>query len=292
MAKNCSACEDLREYASEFALNGVTSTVDASLRNDTGFNPNNARTDCADLNDAMDCLVGNMEDEIDAYDVCDWKEFMRKFVPNVYQTGKAIGSAICGLWTNVHNLWAKVNRHDCLINGLLNVKEINFDADDFTTGTDVTLRSNSTSIGVTLDIVNGEAILNASVSFKDGSKWRTVTPNTDDGNWLILELRIKKSDYGIKHIYATDSQSINNGTYLASFYGFDGDRDYETYGRASRGIYSNRTPKQWGWSDGYNTVPKGWIYLQLRCSSILATQKDVSFFAQTPVVLDETSMGC
>lgn len=104
MAINCSSCNDLRENAPEFVLNGVTDTVCTSLKNDTGFNPSNDTTDCDDLNDANDCLIGNMEDEVEAYDVCDWKEFMKRFIPNVYNVIKAMICAICGLWCNFHAL--------------------------------------------------------------------------------------------------------------------------------------------------------------------------------------------
>ena len=104
MAINCSACNDLRETAPEFVQNGVTDTVCTSLKNDTGFNPSNDRTDCDDLNDANDCLIGNMEDEIEAYDICDWKTFMKTLIPNIYNVIKAIICAICGLWCNFHAL--------------------------------------------------------------------------------------------------------------------------------------------------------------------------------------------
>lgn len=106
---NCSACSELSEHASEFVLNGVTDTVCTSLKNNTGFNASAGVDDCEDLDLANDCLIGNMAEEIDAYDVCDWKDYMRKFVPNVWNVFKAIICAICGLWTNVTNLWTKVN---------------------------------------------------------------------------------------------------------------------------------------------------------------------------------------
>lgn len=106
---NCSACSSLNEHASEFVVNGVTDAVCTSLKNNTGFNASAGVDDCEDLDLANDCLIGNMADEIEAYDVCDWKEYMKKFVPNVWNVLKAIICAICGLWTNITNLWTKVN---------------------------------------------------------------------------------------------------------------------------------------------------------------------------------------
>ena len=99
MAKNCQACNDLQEKSSNFVLNGVTDTICTSLKNNTGFNPSSGHKDCVDLEDANDCLIGNLENEINAYDVCDWKEFMRMFLGNIYNVLKAIICAICGLWT-------------------------------------------------------------------------------------------------------------------------------------------------------------------------------------------------
>lgn len=104
--RNCSACQDLQDYAPEFATNGVTTTVANSLKNNTGFNSSLKvrHEDCEDLNDANDCLIGNMEDEIEAYEVCDWKDYMKKLVGNLYEVLKAIIAAICGLWTRAERL--------------------------------------------------------------------------------------------------------------------------------------------------------------------------------------------
>lgn len=100
---DCSACSDLQDVSSTFIRNGVTNTVCTSLKNNTGINPNHTpvRTDCQDLDLINDCLVGRMADEVPSYDVCDWKTFMKKFIPNVWTTIKALICAICGLWTKV-----------------------------------------------------------------------------------------------------------------------------------------------------------------------------------------------
>lgn len=108
---NCNACEELREYAPDFVQNGVTTTVCNSMKNDTGINPNVSvtHTDCEDLNDVNDCLVGRMDDELEAYDTCDWKKFMHKFIPNLYTLLKLMICAICGLWVNIHDLWDQID---------------------------------------------------------------------------------------------------------------------------------------------------------------------------------------
>lgn len=113
MATNvdCSACTDLKEFAPDFVQNGVTKTVCNSLKNDTGLNPllTTLHNDCDDLDTANDCLIGMMDKEIEKYDVCDWKEFAHKFIPNLHQLTKAEICTICGLWTNVHDLQEKVD---------------------------------------------------------------------------------------------------------------------------------------------------------------------------------------
>lgn len=97
---DCSACTELKENASEFVQKGVTKTVCTSLKNNTGFNPSltTLHDDCEDLDTATDCMIGMMEKEIDSYDVCDWREFMKKFINNLTQLLKAIICSICGLW--------------------------------------------------------------------------------------------------------------------------------------------------------------------------------------------------
>lgn len=104
MAKNCAACDDLRETSPEFVTLGVTENVCASLKNNTGLNPSLdvLHDNEEDLNNVADCLIGNMESEIEAYDVCDWKDFMKKLIPNIYNTIKALICSISGMWETLN----------------------------------------------------------------------------------------------------------------------------------------------------------------------------------------------
>ena len=105
MAKiNCSACEDLRQTDPNLIVNGFGDDECTSLMNDTGLVASSGNDDCTDLNNLNDCLVGNMEAEADMYEVCDWKTFMKQFIPNVWTTLKGIICAICGIWKNIHNI--------------------------------------------------------------------------------------------------------------------------------------------------------------------------------------------
>lgn len=130
MATNvdCSACTDLKEFAPDFVQNGVTKTVCNSLKNDTGLNPTltTLHNDCDDLDTANDCLIGMMDKEIEAYDVCDWKEFAHKFIPNLHQLTKAEICAICGLWTNVHDLQEKADALCAMIGNQMNPPLIDY----------------------------------------------------------------------------------------------------------------------------------------------------------------------
>jgi len=105
---DCSACSELQQLTPEFAQNGVTNRVSASLKNNTGFNPSNTRDNCEDLNDANDCLVGRMDGELEQYEMCDWKEYMHKLVPNQYEMIKAMIASDCGQWTNISDLESRL----------------------------------------------------------------------------------------------------------------------------------------------------------------------------------------
>lgn len=116
---NCESCTDLREYAPEFVQNGVTTRIATSLKNNTGLNPGLSvlHENCEDLNDANDCLIGRMPQELAAYDVCDWKEFMAKLLPNQYEVLKAIIAGDCGQWTRITSLCESVDNIFGLIQG-------------------------------------------------------------------------------------------------------------------------------------------------------------------------------
>lgn len=106
---NCQACEDLREVAPSLACGGFTDDMCTSLQNDTGLTASSGNNDCTDLDNMNDCLIGNEDANVELFEVCDWKKFMHEFIPNLWTMLKAIICAICGIWTNIHNLWTKVN---------------------------------------------------------------------------------------------------------------------------------------------------------------------------------------
>lgn len=107
---NCNACETLKNTSPHFVANGITSTECTSLAADTGLNPNltNKHNDATDLHTMNDCLVGRQAGELEDYNVCDWQDFMAKFIANLYEMLKGIICALGGVWTHIHNLLTRV----------------------------------------------------------------------------------------------------------------------------------------------------------------------------------------
>ena len=115
--RSCAACDRLQEDNPDFVVNGITEEVCNSLKNNTGFSTQAGHDDCTDLNDANDCLIGNMEDEVDDYEVCGWKAFMEQFIYNLWTVLKAIICSICGLWTMVTSLIDNVQSYQLVRSG-------------------------------------------------------------------------------------------------------------------------------------------------------------------------------
>lgn len=93
----CNACADLRDNSTEFYLNGVTSQVCASLQDNKGFSKDNDHDNCEDVHLANDCLIKELTDTLDAYDVCDWKDYMEQLMPNIYNMYEALTCWLCGI---------------------------------------------------------------------------------------------------------------------------------------------------------------------------------------------------
>lgn len=251
---DCGSCEDLRTSAPHFVANGFTNTECTSLKNNTGLNPSSGHDDCEDLNDMADCLVGNMEQELSAYDTCDWKPFMKKFIPNVWSTLKGIICSLCGLWE-------RMGKYDCLFDRLTG--EVSFYIDgtkNADLGSGVEWRTGGEHDAYP-SLKGNACVLQVNGSLKfTGSKWlnRTgcVDGNTNDGNWLVYRYKIRKADYGIKKMWSNTLMSNNGGCILA----------YASVFNAG-----DRYPGQWGWDDttGAGTVPEGYIYLDIRISNII-----------------------
>lgn len=100
----CNACDDLKTYAPDFVVNGVTDAVCAALQNDQGLNASNGRNNATDLQTAIDCLVGVLVSAIETYDVCDWQDFMKQFLSNNYELLSALICNEKGQWNQIHSI--------------------------------------------------------------------------------------------------------------------------------------------------------------------------------------------
>lgn len=284
--RNCDACSDLQENSADFVQNGVTDAVCNSLKNNTGFNTSSENDNCTDLNNANDCLIGNMEDEIDSYDMCDWKEYMRNFVHNLWNVLKAMICSMCGLWTNVE-------KHECELQHVYdgNALEVGEEGDDesyikvgggVSCKYDAPVSGGRTSDVSVLYIAGGLLRVQGTFRFfandfvdKDGrqrsgnSHWGETGACVGGGE-LICEAYIKKSQYGVRSIYAGFGQETGGGHYSLNATVFndhdsDGNRVY-AYGQHGScntitGVGNN------GNSDGH-LVPIGYCVIQLRMSYI------------------------
>lgn len=150
---NCKACEDVKSVAPTLACEGFSDEMCTSLQNDTGLSADGGNNDCTDLDNLNDCLIGNEDANVELYEVCDWKKFMHEFIPNLWTMLKAIICAICGIWTNIHNLWNKVN---CVYDGIVNL--IN-KLDATTQGTAFVryYRDQGSGVGETYDLIEGQS---------------------------------------------------------------------------------------------------------------------------------------
>lgn len=304
---NCEACEDLRQTDPNLIVNGFGDDECASLQNDTGLVPSSGNDDCEDLNNLNDCLVGNMETEVEAYDVCDWKTFMKQFIPNVWTVLKGIICAICGLWTNVHNLWKLANRIDCLVNYLYNGvtfsvheepsegsyvvagKGISFyEVDESWTASDIGIayyggfgRWVGSLIAHTTDFTDAKSVVN----FDNGSTERTSKSRQGNplfgsagklsGTELLYEIRLKRSEFPqLRQIGGGRGQESTGGAFHCTAYAFgEGTYAFGNHGECNE----DGSPRRSG-NDRGHLVPEGWIYFQVRLSYLdMAWQDGVQY---------------
>lgn len=250
---DCGSCEDLRTSAPHFVANGFTSYECNSLKNNTGLNPSSGHDDCTDLNDMADCLVGNMEQELPAYDTCDWKPFMKKFIPNVWSTLKGIICAICGLWGQFDEIWcwldhlSKPQKNDTLYPDDPKVKFRKVDG--------VTLRYDPdhprpNDAPLQIKVIGSTARITGSItckgnmpsSYTNGQNvdWldikrggtnitNTYGKHSNDGNFpsggaLLYEYEVKACDWGFKTLYNAPLMPGEAGLYIARILTYkDGD---------------------------------------------------------------------
>lgn len=294
---NCEACEELRQLDPNFVVNGFGDDECTSLQNDTGLVPTSGNNDFYDLNLMNDCLVGNMGTEVSSYDVCDWKAFMKKFIPNLWTTLKGIICAIGGIWTYIH-------KHECEINALLNGKTFTVGEQETEGGSYVAagkgvtfLKSDGTQqqkadanlTYIAGGLVRGSVTLrwytsdfsdaHACVNFDNGSVERTSTSRKGNSAWsstgaihggeLLVEFRINLTEYPmIQNFYAGFGQETGVGSYHVRTVIFHaGSYAYGQHGACST---STGEPSYSG-ADSGHLVPDDYIYVQVRMTTLFET---------------------
>lgn len=228
---NCDACNELREDAPNLIVNGLTDTECTSLKNNTGLNPSSGNDDCTDLDNMNDCLIGNLEAEVDAYDVCDWKDFTKKYIDNVWTLFKGIICTICGLWTNINKIWCWLRNMTKNTGGVLHA----YVDDDpskpaingFRIAQGVQARTGANSAPLNIAVIGSTARITGSLTFSgkmpssycgnnttdwldfdaDGTQITNVAGNSSvkgnapNGGLFVYEYQINPCDYGFSNLY-------------------------------------------------------------------------------------------
>lgn len=296
--KQCSACEDLRTNAPNFIINGIGDDECQNLANNTGLAGNS--DDCTDLHNMNDCLIGFMDEEVDAYENCDWKKFMKTFIPNVWTVIKGVICSICGIWCKLEAMNSGID---------ITVGEDETDDSYMVAGRGVSfMTTGDEDNGYTSDIklsnygnfvrINGSVDFrtNAFTEPKEKKSWNFdnmdtirqtnarkgyslwnhtngTTENLGPGGELIYEIRIKKSAYpAIASLASGIGGPTGGGAYQTNFVIFDGDdipdgaEHRYAYGQHHRCNEATGV----GIDDGDNghVVEAGWIYIQHRMVNI------------------------
>lgn len=310
--KNCQACEDLTEYAPEFVANGVTTTVCNSLKNNTGFNPalSKLHEDCEDLTDANDCLVGNMVDEIERFDVCDWKAYARLLVSNLYNVLGAIICSMCGVWDNIKTIKTritnilqalnelstrvtKVEEGSCAGEFALKGKSLTLTEDMFHFGSGISFDgAASVASDVDLRLMAGTYRVQGSIRVKlDGNMsnyWGSLGFKTRAENGYLVP-RATINSNGSPAGHATSFFATNPGNWIVCYIIFpktlcpwatwfgrgvgnfqDGGVGQLTAAWANGDGSSNTLSGQWGTDSPSITVPEGYWGLKVGLANVVS----------------------
>lgn len=286
---NCEACEEIRQKNPSLVVNGFTETECNYLKNDLGIDGKS--TDCDDLDLLNDCLIGSMEDEAEIADMCSWREFIQKLIPNLWTVFSAIICAICGLWTRIHaieedleEINSQVDRIDCIV-GVIGSDQGNtfaIDQSNIRLGSGVSFRSDGAVPQFTGNAYCG--YLTGAIHFN--SSWTSQSNvNFGDGGKLVYEYRINKARHKIRKLWATNLEHTNSGrgvhAHLRVFNA--GDRTYGNDGASD--------------STGSVVVPSGWIYAQVRMTSIedwgnASNTGNITLAGVAPVLMDFDEIEC
>jgi len=119
----CSACEDLKDYAPDFLINGVTDKTCNSLRKNTGVNSDLKvlHKNCEDLNDILNCLIGAHADVLPSVDICELKKWLTDLMENIKTFDKAMLCSHCGQWEEIEKIKTDIKNIRKWLEGLSGV---------------------------------------------------------------------------------------------------------------------------------------------------------------------------
>ena len=196
--KNCNACNEIRSEVPELVANGFTEAMCTSMKNDTGLKQSVGHDDCEDLDLLNDCLVGNMKDEIEDYDQCDWKDFTKKFIDNLWTLFEAMKCAICGLWTNVHNLWTTVRSFKLTKSGHTITLTSNLGSHGSVTDDDTTYSLSKSGNNIILTGSDGttDSVTDSNTTYTLSISGNNIvlTPSSGTANTIVLPMNTKNAD--------------------------------------------------------------------------------------------------
>lgn len=310
----CDACEELREQDPSLIANGFSDSECTYMQNDQGLTGDN--DDCTDLNNLNDCLIGSMPDEAEISDICDWREYMKMFANNIWTVFKGVICAICGLWTNIHNIWNQLtdlqeqaDKTECFTNFLINSRNVaaSLPESAFVAGTGVSFDRHDTQIVKPTFIVSGTTytvggsirvdlttshwghlgLTNTGnrVEYSSGNYNKINTP---DGNYTLCIIKLQKSQFPwLGGLASCVGEFVNAGTAHIFVQAVDGDSS------------SNTMAGQWGNDSGRVTVPAGQIWIRVALSSLTTWGieygddiADVTFRATGLATLKNTGIQC
>ena len=275
----CDSCEEIRQNAPNLITNGFTDQECENLANGKGLGGDG--DNCEDMHNMNDCFIGMMDNEVDAYDNCDWKKFMHNFIPNIWSVIKGIICWLCGTQCQIDHLFDGAN---------LYVSEDSSDGSYIVPGGGVSFQYDSDGSSERISDVTALYIGGALLRVEGTFRFFTVDFTDKDGtarqgnhHWgetgacvaggeRICEIRIKKSQYAVKHIYAGIGHETGGGGYHINATVFsEGQWAYGNHGACYQKTEDGHVAGQGhpGCSDGH-LVPSGYIYIQLRMSYILA----------------------
>lgn len=278
----CKACDDLKYNAPHFTANGLTDQECQSLMNNTGLDPKANHDDCEDLHNMNDCLIAGIQEDIEAYDDCDWKAWANDMMTNLYNMLKGMICAICGIWDEIARIWNLLNRLKCLLDQTNEGVSIIIPEEYATPGPDVswkridgnwdppTITGNNHCVRYFGSIHLGQSWLNGLPYNYNGEP-----DYISNGGRLLWRWRIRKSDFGIRNMWGVNCQTTNVGTETM------GETTVYWAGQQTKGYMSATDP------NGVETVPEGWIYVDMRLHHAKHLgDGDITMSGVAPILMD------